>query len=251
MKMTIAPSQSRAGRELLEWTQERLAKTAGLGLSTVRNFETMRREVSSEAIDTIRSALENAGIVFLTEGRSEIGVLLRLTSSKESIEKRKLKEKCEMLGLAIIRSFAKIEFLLNDFSVKCQHIQAFKELIKGHTYNFETNIKFMKAAFSLSGPLHKYSIPLQKLLREIVRLRELRNFIVHGVLAISYPVPGICLISYKLYREQKNETEVGELKTNLEHLETSVVLLDRCSKTLSQLFAKVSRDLKLERAEPA
>ena len=42
----ISPSQCRAGRALLEITQTKLATSAGLGLSTVVDFEKERRQVS-------------------------------------------------------------------------------------------------------------------------------------------------------------------------------------------------------------
>ncbi|MEG6508606.1 helix-turn-helix domain-containing protein [Methyloligella sp. 2.7D] len=71
----MTPAQARAARALLDWTQTKLAATAGLGLSTIVDFEKSRREVSREAQAAIRGALEAAGVEF-TNGKG-LGVRLR------------------------------------------------------------------------------------------------------------------------------------------------------------------------------
>jgi transcriptional regulator with XRE-family HTH domain len=63
-------------------TQPELARAAGLGLSTIVDFERKRRDVSREAIDAIRHALEAAGIEFIHENE---GVGVRL---KKAIKRR-------------------------------------------------------------------------------------------------------------------------------------------------------------------
>lgn len=83
--MLITPSQIRAARALLNWSQERLAKAAGLGLSTIRDYERERRSGREEEADrpgqivgglgAIRRTLENEGICFLpSEGDYGPGV---------------------------------------------------------------------------------------------------------------------------------------------------------------------------------
>lgn len=76
-KMLIAPSQSRAARALLNWTQPRLAEAAGVGLSTVVDFERSRRIVSDDAVLAMGSALSNAGVIFVAENGEGPGVRLR------------------------------------------------------------------------------------------------------------------------------------------------------------------------------
>jgi transcriptional regulator with XRE-family HTH domain len=49
-------------------TQPQLAAAAGLGLSTVVDFERTRRTVSPDAINAIRSALEAGGVEFTNGG---------------------------------------------------------------------------------------------------------------------------------------------------------------------------------------
>ena len=70
-------SQIRAARALLDLTQTELAYAAKLGLSTVVDFEKSRREVSGEAIQSMRRALEKAGVEFILENGSGPGVRLR------------------------------------------------------------------------------------------------------------------------------------------------------------------------------
>lgn len=58
-------------------TQTGLAKAAGLGESTVIDFERERRAVSVQAIAAIRTALEAAGVEFIPENGGGAGVRLR------------------------------------------------------------------------------------------------------------------------------------------------------------------------------
>jgi len=71
----MTPSQCRAARALLDWTQTEAADAAGLGVSTVIDFERERRRVSEDAVAAIRKALEKAGVEF-TNGKRP-GVRLR------------------------------------------------------------------------------------------------------------------------------------------------------------------------------
>jgi transcriptional regulator with XRE-family HTH domain len=73
----ISSHQCRAGRALLDLTQPDLASRAGLGLSTIVDFERGRRPVSGAAIRAIRAALESAGIEFIAENGGGAGVRFR------------------------------------------------------------------------------------------------------------------------------------------------------------------------------
>lgn len=73
----MKPAQARAARSLIDWSQTKLAKAAGLGLSTVVDFERERRQVSNDAIAAIRSALIVAGVEFIPENGGGPGVRLR------------------------------------------------------------------------------------------------------------------------------------------------------------------------------
>lgn len=73
----MTPAQSRAARGLLSMTQTQLAKAAGLGQSTVIDFEKERRVVSVQAVAAIREALEDAGVEFIDENGGGEGVRRR------------------------------------------------------------------------------------------------------------------------------------------------------------------------------
>jgi DNA-binding XRE family transcriptional regulator len=73
----MTPAQSRAARALLEMNQSVLAQNAGLGLSTIVDFEKERRQVSEDAVLAIEAAFERAGIEFIEENGGGEGVRLR------------------------------------------------------------------------------------------------------------------------------------------------------------------------------
>jgi transcriptional regulator with XRE-family HTH domain len=76
----ITPAQCRAARALLGMTQPELAKESGLGLSTIVDFERMRRHVSDEAVEAIHMALKRKGVGIIDENGGGPGVRLRQRS---------------------------------------------------------------------------------------------------------------------------------------------------------------------------
>jgi len=80
----MTSAQCRGARAILEMTQPELARAASLGLSTVVDFERKRREVSKEAIDAMRRALESAGIEFIGENGGGPGVRLKKPPKKHA-----------------------------------------------------------------------------------------------------------------------------------------------------------------------
>jgi len=68
-------------------TQPELADRSGLGLSTIVDFENMRRHVSKEAIEAIKAALTRAGIEFIEENGGGQGVRLRQHGQRKSKKK--------------------------------------------------------------------------------------------------------------------------------------------------------------------
>lgn len=73
----MTPSQCRAARALTNMTQPKLAESAGLGLSTIVDFEKERRSVPQITVNAIRAALEAAGVEFIAENGGGAGVRLR------------------------------------------------------------------------------------------------------------------------------------------------------------------------------
>jgi transcriptional regulator with XRE-family HTH domain len=73
----MSPEQCRAARGWLAWTQQELAKRAGVGLSTVRDFEKGERTPIANNFAAIRRAIESAGIEFTDEDGKPAGIRLR------------------------------------------------------------------------------------------------------------------------------------------------------------------------------
>ncbi len=63
--MIITPAQIRAARGLLGWNQQDLAEKAHISIGTVKNFESGKETVHYNSMQSLRSALEAAGIEFL------------------------------------------------------------------------------------------------------------------------------------------------------------------------------------------
>jgi transcriptional regulator with XRE-family HTH domain len=72
MYRDMSPEQCRAARGWLGWTQQELARRAGVGLSTVRDFEKGERTPIANNLAAIRRAIEEAGIklVFRADGEA-------------------------------------------------------------------------------------------------------------------------------------------------------------------------------------
>ena len=72
-------AQIRAARAILGWSQDQLARRAGIGLATLRRIEQVEGIVKGNfsTIMKIQEALEQAGIHFTEDNAGEIGVRLR------------------------------------------------------------------------------------------------------------------------------------------------------------------------------
>ena len=73
----ITSAQCRAARGLLDWTQQRLADQAGVGIVTVRQFEAGLNEPRRATLEVIKRAFEDADIEFIQENGGGPGVRLR------------------------------------------------------------------------------------------------------------------------------------------------------------------------------
>jgi transcriptional regulator with XRE-family HTH domain len=80
--LKVSIKQIKAARELLGWSQERLAEASGVSIPTVKRLEAKDGELGGreDTREKIRAALERAQIVF-TNGE-EPGVRLRKTGRK-------------------------------------------------------------------------------------------------------------------------------------------------------------------------
>jgi transcriptional regulator with XRE-family HTH domain len=84
MTDVILPAQIRAGRALLDLSQDELAEAAKIGVSTLRDFESQRRAASGESLPAMQRALENAGVIFLS-GTAEHGPGVALAGQRPNI----------------------------------------------------------------------------------------------------------------------------------------------------------------------
>ncbi len=76
----ILIEQLRAARSLLGWSQTELAEHAGLSLPTVKRVERESGDgpnVSEDAREKLRKALEKAGVEFIDENGGGAGVRMR------------------------------------------------------------------------------------------------------------------------------------------------------------------------------
>jgi transcriptional regulator with XRE-family HTH domain len=73
----LSPATCRAARGLLDWTQRQLAEAAGVGLSTVKGFETGTTASMRANLDAMQRALEAGGVIFVPENGEGPGVRLR------------------------------------------------------------------------------------------------------------------------------------------------------------------------------
>lgn len=73
----ISPSQCRAARGLLDWSQQHLADSAKVGTSTVRNFEAGRSIPVTNNLEALKRSMEAAGVEFIAENGGGAGVRLR------------------------------------------------------------------------------------------------------------------------------------------------------------------------------
>lgn len=64
-RLVAQPAQCRAARAWIGWTQDELARQAGLARKTIADFERGRRTLLYRSQETITAALERAGVEFL------------------------------------------------------------------------------------------------------------------------------------------------------------------------------------------
>ena len=82
----LSSAQIRAGRALLRWTAEDLARASALGVNTIRRAEIAERQTSLTAANdlAVRRALEAAGVEFIDGNGSGPGVRLRKGTERKS-----------------------------------------------------------------------------------------------------------------------------------------------------------------------
>src|SRR3984957_11227328 len=72
----ISPAQCRAARGLVDWSQQELAKKAGVGIVTVRQLEAGTHQPRRDTLEVVRRCLESGGVEFIDENGCGAGVRL-------------------------------------------------------------------------------------------------------------------------------------------------------------------------------
>lgn len=81
----VTPEQCRAARGLLSWSQQDLAKNAGVGVVTVHQLEAGVSQPRRSTIGVVRRAFEAAGVEFIDENGGGPGVRLRKPPSAKNV----------------------------------------------------------------------------------------------------------------------------------------------------------------------
>jgi predicted transcriptional regulator len=79
----ITPAQCRAARGLLAWSQQDLAKEAGVGIVTVHQLEAGTSEPRRATLEVIRRAFERAGVEFIEGNGAGEGVRFRKSKKRK------------------------------------------------------------------------------------------------------------------------------------------------------------------------
>lgn len=78
----VTGSQFRASRALVELSREKIAARSGVDVDTILQFERQVNTPPPDVIAKLKETLEEAGAVFIPEGKRGIGVQLKFTASE-------------------------------------------------------------------------------------------------------------------------------------------------------------------------
>jgi hypothetical protein len=85
----LTSAQIRAGRALLRWSADDLARESALGVNTIRRAELAENETSLTVANdlAVRRAFETAGVAFIDENGGGPGVRLRQRPRPKTLKK--------------------------------------------------------------------------------------------------------------------------------------------------------------------
>jgi len=78
----MTSAQMRAARGLVNWTVRDLSERSGIHRNTITNIETGKSSGEPDTLQSVRRALEKAGVIFVEENGDGPGVRLRKTKRK-------------------------------------------------------------------------------------------------------------------------------------------------------------------------
>ena len=73
--MTLSPTQCRAARALLNWSQEDLVRASGITKKTIADFERGATRPRANTLFQIQAALEANGIEFINGGAAGVRLI--------------------------------------------------------------------------------------------------------------------------------------------------------------------------------
>ena len=77
MKEDITPDQLRAARAIVNWSRDQLAEASGVTTRTLARLEAGQTKAQASTATAIRTALESAGVIFVSPNGEGAGVRLR------------------------------------------------------------------------------------------------------------------------------------------------------------------------------
>lgn len=161
--MQITADQCRAGRSLLNWTQDQLATNAGVARATVADFESSARQPMKNNMRSIADCMFSAGVEFIPEeGSAGVGVRFR---------ERKL-EYTSNIKIDLFNRVATIRMRYAGTEFLC--LLGLNLVDDYYSDNFGSEEKFSKA---ISGMLHTVLASAE---------RHASTHIANGKLVLSY-----------------------------------------------------------------
>lgn len=76
-RVQMSPTQCKAARAALQWSQDRLAEEATVSRAMVTDFETGVRDPHAANRNAVQATLEAAGVEFIEAGRGRRGVTFK------------------------------------------------------------------------------------------------------------------------------------------------------------------------------
>ena len=147
----ITRAQIRAGRSLLGWSQDQLARAAEVAVSTVKDAESGKRDPFGMTKDVIRRTLERGGVVFIAANGDGPGV--RLKGHRPEIIRRPFEIKIDDT-LAFLVSFRNKRVMVQMSKEVLEHLdgKCYEEFMD-YTSSFRRNEQKIleKAAYAIEN----------------------------------------------------------------------------------------------------
>lgn len=156
--------------------------------------------------------------------------------SPNELQKSLIEEATYLRG-KILTSYAQVEFLLADMSVK---------LDLKFPYRIEARIKAAKRIAERPG-FEAYKDELEVICDELAAYDEMRNLMAHGFLMLTTDKKGQHKFDMKLYQRESKETfNLIEVETNIARLRASADHIVDYVKRAVMLFQRIYLEQKLE-----